>query len=131
MNEFSKEICDLYVFKLLEFYLFYIVRDLGNVINISTFFRMSGVILNQIAGGHPTLKGGVCFGPPARFPGYSEWRIKKASIFAEFYVSVRKRPLADASGDKLRPNTAISGRSVFQKQASSGITASVSMYNTV
>ncbi|AKB72686.1 Mobile element protein [Methanosarcina mazei C16] len=22
--------------------------------------------LNQIAGGHPTLKDGVCFGPPAR-----------------------------------------------------------------
>ncbi len=26
---------------------------------------------NQIAGGHPTLKGGVCFGPPARFLGNS------------------------------------------------------------
>ena len=24
---------------------------------------------NQIAGGHPTLKGRVCFGPPARFIG--------------------------------------------------------------
>ncbi|MDD3043054.1 MAG: hypothetical protein PHW56_08970, partial [Methanosarcinaceae archaeon] len=27
---------------------------------------------NQIACGHPALKDGVCFGPPARFPGYSE-----------------------------------------------------------
>jgi len=25
--------------------------------------------VNQIASGHPTLKGGVCFGPPARFFG--------------------------------------------------------------
>jgi|GEM_PF-5129449 len=24
---------------------------------------------NQIAGGHPTLKDGVCFGPPARLLG--------------------------------------------------------------
>ncbi|WP_235282582.1 hypothetical protein, partial [Methanosarcina mazei] len=31
--------------------------------------RAVGLLENQTAGGHPTLKDGVCFGPPARLLG--------------------------------------------------------------
>jgi hypothetical protein len=37
-----------------------------------------GTSKNQIAGGHPTLKDGVCFGPPARL--FWQLEIIKSSL---------------------------------------------------
>ncbi|AKB42032.1 Type I restriction-modification system, specificity subunit S [Methanosarcina mazei WWM610] len=45
------------------------VFDITDINFLSKIFAFSCEKENQTAGGHPTLKDGVCFGPPARLLG--------------------------------------------------------------